>query len=72
MILFPLPLLNILSKFVLYGNYKNLKIIQNVLSEGFPCHYHDSALKGKKIPCPLFWQEQVECRWTQGGEGKDI
>lgn len=49
MILFQLPLLNILSKFVLHG-LKNLKVIQNVLSEGLPCHYPDSLLTKKKIP----------------------
>ena len=55
MILFQLPLLNILTKFVLHGNYKNLKLIQNVLSEGLPCHYHDSTLKGKtKYLAPYF------------------
>ena len=54
MILFPLPLLNILSKFVLYGNYKNLNIIQNILSEGFHATTMTQLLRGKKIPCPLF------------------
>lgn len=52
MILFQLPLLNILSKFVLHGNYKNLKVIQNVLSEGLPCHYPDSTLNEKKNTLP--------------------
>ena len=71
MILFQLPLLNILSKFVLHGNYKNLKVIQNVLSEGLPCHYHDSTLKGKKkYLAPYFDKSKQSVGEHKEGRGK--